>query len=272
MGKKKGVSGTATAAACDDDLVEHDSITLTTTTQDFISRLTKSFTDSFNSCVEKLILSMEQRFTHRSDVLEAQLHDANKRIDKLESACQKLESENTKLHDVLATVRAKNDKLEVALDDVDQYSRNSNLIIHGVRHENNFDDNIPQNVTAILNTNLQLNLQPSDVAVAHRIRRQTPTQPLASQTPKPQPIVVQFSSRAARNSVLQKRKLLKGKGVSVTEQLTGRRMGILNKANDLVTQGKLQAAWSYEGKILVKGRDNRITNIVNLVDLNVFHT
>ena len=65
-----------------------------------------------------------------------------------------------------------------------------------------------------------------------------------------------------------KRRGLKGKGISLTEQLTSRKANILRKANELVVSKCIQSSWSHEGRILIKTLSNEIVVITNINQLS----
>jgi hypothetical protein len=79
--------------------------------------------------------------------------------------------------------------------------------------------------------------------------------------------VIQFANRKIRNATLSQRKNLKGKGITVTEQLTTRRAQLLRKSSDLVASHRLEGAWSHEGKVIIKTLSGRTTAIKNEQDL-----
>lgn len=239
----------------------------------FFERLTKcltaSITASLNICMDKLIKSVEDRLNLRIDVLETSLFDANKRIDALEKVNVKLDSDNVTLRSTITSLNNKIDTLEINVDEQEQYSRHSNLLIHGLQEVPNEKDgkSLTTAVIDMLNTNLQLSIAPSEISALHRLRRMNSSHQ-ASQSSKPASIVVQFSNRSIRNEVLLKRKLLKGQKISITEQLTVKRVNILNKANELVRTQKIASCWSHDGRILVKSRDDVVSHIISINDLN----
>ena len=87
---------------------------------------------------------------------------------------------------------------------------------------------------------------------------------------RPPAVMVQFVSKRLRNHVISKRRDLKGKRLMLSDHLTARRSLLLRKATDLVAANKLQAAWSSEGKILIKTLQNHVTAVLDLSDLLVY--
>jgi len=86
---------------------------------------------------------------------------------------------------------------------------------------------------------------------------------------KPPPVLIQFCNRKRRNEILTKRKLLKGKGISLTEQLTVKKAQLLKKAGELVETKKINSTWAHDGKILAKTLANR-TLVLTPQNINNF--
>lgn len=202
-------------------------------------------------------------------MLETTIFDLNKRLDTGDRVIKKLEAENLALKNSVAATNTKMESLAVTIDDMDQYSRNANVLIHGIQimPDDSIDNKLSGRLTHLLNSNLGITIRDTDIVAAHRVRKSATAQTDASRPPA---VLVQFNSRRTRDAVIAKRKLLKGKGFSITEQLTNRRMSLLKKATELVNQQNLQSAWSHDGRILAKTRDNRIMYISSVNDLNQY--
>ena len=66
---------------------------------------------------------------------------------------------------------------------------------------------------------------------------------------KPRPVIVKFAQYNTRQKVFKSKSKLKGKNISITENLTGYRMGVLNKARE---KFGFKNVWTYDGRILYK--------------------
>ena len=242
-----------------------------------ITKLTEAFTLSFNSCVDRLITAMDQKISYRLNVHETESFDINKKIEKLEKENRALSAENITLKDSVAILSGKIDQLAKSCDDLDQYSRGSNMLINGVSVITSTDGNsdsvtdadLTGRVIHLLNSNLGTSVSEQEINAVHRLLRATPGPGAAPNTEAP-PIIVQFMNKKTRDSVLQKRKSLKGKGFSLSEQLTVIKANLLKKANEIVTAQKLKSAWSHDGKILVRTHNDRTIVINSGIDLDKF--
>ena len=242
-----------------------------------ITKLTEAFTLSFNSCVDRLITAMDQKINYRLDVHETESFDINKKIEKLEKENRALSAENITLKDSVTILSGKIDQLAKSCDDLDQYSRGSNMLIHGIPVITSTDSNgdsvtdadLVGRVIHLLNSNLGTSVSEHEINAVHRLPKAT-TGPGNAPNTKAAPIIVQFMNKKTRDSVLQKRKSLKGKGFSLSEQLTVTKANLLKKANEIVTAQKLKSAWSHDGKILVRTHNDRTIVINSGIDLDKF--
>ena len=262
--KDESLSQTSPSASLADPEEDLFHKPLSSDMQAFLACITNSFTTSFNTCVDKIIDGLDKRLNQKIDSQSVDIFDLNKRCERLEKANKDLASENSTLKDLVKSLSNKIDSLTQNVDDLEQYSKGTNLLIHGIPTHMSADGsteiNLETRVVDYLNNNLNVSLSDNEVSAIHRLNRNTASsstrQPSAS-TQRPAPILVQFCNRKARNNVLSKRKLLKGKNVAITEQLTTKRTQLLKKANDLVTNSKLSSAWTHEGRVLARTSENK---------------
>jgi len=148
------------------------------------------------------------------------------------------------------------------IDDLQQYSKSPNILIHGITEVNPgvTEVDLETRIKDFLNTNLQLSVTEGDLNAVHRLARNA-SLIAGSSTHKPSPILVQFENRQIRVKVMTNRKKLKAKNIMITEHLTAKKSQLLKKASDLVTQNKLTSAWTHDGKILAKATANRTVSI-----------
>lgn len=238
--------------------------------ESMLLRMSTVMTESFNRCIEKLITSVEEKLTLRLDVQSTETFNANQKIDQLEKRIEGLQKDNESLQSTVKSLTTRIETAIAGMDELEQHGRCDNLLLHGVAlpTDGSREGDLSLIVTNILNTNISdLNLVPENISTAHRVSRGA--QQSASSNPKPPTIVIRFTHKSVRNNVLANRRKLKGRGITLTEQLTSRRAGLLRKANEMVP-GKIQSAWSQEGKILIKSFSNRIVHIENDGDLLPF--
>jgi TolA-binding protein len=242
-----------------------------------IEKITSNFTLTFNTCIDRIVEAVEKRLSQRIDCQASEIFDLNKKIETLEKNSKQLEITNKQLTEKNNQLHARIETLATNVDDLDQYSRNSNLLIHGIpltSPPGTSEGNLIQHTVQLLNNHLGTTLQEADINAAHRTGRttnfntgpnETHAQTNMAVASRPQPIILQFVSKKLRHSTLSLQKHLKGKGISITEQLTVRKASLLKKCSELVSSKKLEGAWSHEGKILIKTLNHR-----TIIQYNVF--
>ena len=85
-------------------------------------------------------------------------------------------------------------------------------------------------------------IKPEDIDRSHRLGK-----PKISIKAKPRPNIVKFVRYNTKNTIYRNKKFLKGKGISVTESLTAKRIKMLEEAREL--HGFVNV-WLQDGKIM----------------------
>jgi hypothetical protein len=99
-----------------------------------------------------------------------------KKIETLEQKHQQLKMSNNELRDKNSQLCARVEALTNSMDDIEQYSRNSNLLIHGVpaiTTTGNSEDGLVNHIVQLLNTHMGTTLREDDITTIHRIGRST---------------------------------------------------------------------------------------------------
>jgi regulator of replication initiation timing len=268
---KKGSTGSTLANDAVSDHSDSEENNPRFRDEQFIIKITQAFTASFDSCVERLIKAMDLRVNHRLDQ-QVSTFNLNQKVDNLEQKMKKLAEENTELKNTLANVRKRCDDLESTCDELEQYSRSKNVLVHGIATTTDEADgnNLEVRVIAELNQKLGLHVSSNDVTAVHRNRPPFIRSNLGTIASRPAPILVQFCRRSVKNDVLINRKKLKATGISISEQLTAKRVKLLSAVNELQKANKILAGWSSDGKIIVKALDNSTCPIKSFSDLSQF--
>ena len=138
------------------------------------------------------------------------------------------------------------DNLSLGLDRQEQYSRRNCLLLHNIPETSN--ENTDDLVIKTVNEELLEAITINEIDRSHRLGK--------SQAGKIRPVIVKFARFHTRNKIFRKKKLLKGKQVSITESLTKRRMAELKEARE---KHGFHDVWTSDGKILYKDNsDNKI--------------
>lgn len=241
---------------------------------DRMEALMNKLVDTFSSMFQSCISQMDQKVLVRLDTSSAEIFDMAKKIDKAERQIDELRTENRELKSAVANLTnelsKKVEQMDVHADDVEQTMRSSNLMVYGL---SGADANITGTID-VLNVKLGMTLRAADIDSMYRVNQRSMTGDSSSSVSgasavsrKPAPLVVKFNNKKTRDDVLWNRKKLKGSSISIAEQLTARRMNLLQKANELVKTGRFSSSWSSGGRIFVKTLTGVKKSINNAADL-----
>ena len=138
------------------------------------------------------------------------------------------------------------DNPSLGLDRQEQYSRRNCLLLNNIPETSN--ENTDDLVIKTVNEELLEAITINEIDRSRRLGK--------SQAGKIRPAIVKFSRYHTRNKIFRKKKLLKGKQVSITESLTKKRMAELKEGRE---KHGFHDVWTSNGKILYKDNsDNKI--------------
>ena len=151
-------------------------------------------------------------------------------------------------------LRKQVDSLALQLDANEQHNRNECLLLHGVAES---DKEAPSQSKALFGKlifeHLGISMNEYDIKRAHRLGQR-------KQNGKPRPIIVRLRDPELRNKIYFNKKSLKGKPVSITENLTKRRMQEKIAAEKLYGE---KSVWTKEGRIYAKDSSGQVKTIVS---------
>ena len=142
------------------------------------------------------------------------------------------------------------EEIDAVLERQEQYYKRNSLLIHGIDQVEGEDTD--ELSIKVIEEHVNQKIKPEDIDKLGN--------PKKSIKAKPRPIIVKFVKYNNRNSIYRNKKLLKGKGITVTENLTAKIFKMLEKARELHGFANV---WSQDCKIMF------FDKIINKV--NVFH-
>ena len=151
---------------------------------------------------------------------------------------EKLAADNKRLNKKL------ND-IEQTVDNNEQHDRNINLILRGVPEEK--DEDTTKTFINKLNEHLPVKLVTKDVTRSHRLGRKIDN--------KSRPIIARFAIEEKKMEVFRSKRHLKGKGISLAENLTKSRVEIYKAA--IAAHGH-KNVWTWEGRVFLKVNEEKI--------------
>ena len=221
----------------------------------------KSIASKFCAVLEPVIKGLRdnvESLTQINQRLNDQLAEKDRKINALETRC---------------------DKLETTIDNLEQYGRRGSMRIQGLPEDGT--GTVEDKILKLCNEDLKLQppLQLNDIEVAHRLPRRNDTSSESKQD-KPLSVIVKFISRRVKTQVIRVRKDLKDRekvkketypyDINFQDDLTETMAKIAFKARNLKRADKIQDTWVWDSKILVKDEHNRIHSIKCMKDLSAF--
>ena len=209
-----------------------------------------------NAMKEDLLNSVE----HKIGVLESKLFVKEKENDAMKDEIASLKQQIVEQSDEnellkLKLTRVKEDSNE-KLNDLEQYGRMNSIRINGVPESDN--ETVQQTVGVVVETlNAKipaLNLNPSDIDIAHRLGKNRIGQNKGRQ------IIVKFVSRLTRDNVLLQKKLFRGSMIFVNEDLTRLNQLALSSIRKKMPD-EVENAWSRGGKLYFRNKAGSVHHV-----------
>lgn len=199
------------------------------------------------------IETLGSKFQHSLEKIESSLFDISQEVDSLKEHLSIVKKENQSLRDQNQSLKERLNKIDSQQNDAEQYGRLCNLRVFNVaeKKEESTEDCL-SSCCKIFCDLLGVVVKETDLEAAHRVGR-----PVANSS-KPRPIIVRFCSRRLREKVMANKKKLKGKKISVTEDLTVANYKLEREA---YKHSASIATWSRNGKIFAKLKNGKTVNL-----------
>ena len=183
------------------------------------------------------ILQSLETFTNDFSLFVKELDDKHQHVESelavVRAVSDGLESDRVRLQQEI-------EKLQADLEDHQQYSRRTNILIHGCDEEPN--ENIEEKVLDILSDKDKMDLPISryEIGRTHRLG--------PKHQGKKRPIIVRFISNRQKELVYANKKKLKGTKLLITENLTKQRYDLLKSCWDDFGR---ENVWTYDCRIYI---------------------
>lgn len=159
--------------------------------------------------------------------------------DKVKEIVTRYEEQIGVLTNKLKEAESKIVQFEVRTDDLEQYSRRNSVRIFGLQET--ADEDVQKSVVAMVEGNLRIKLVPEDIDRCHR------TGPRIEN--RTRPVILKFTRYNKKAEVLSQRRQLKGKRMSIQDDLTKQRLQLLKLAREKYGD---RNAWTSNGRVLIK--------------------
>ena len=248
--------------------------------------------------VDKIGSVIEGTLSGHLNILRNDVDDAMKACENLQARVGVLEGELGMMKKIDEGLRTENNKLKERLNKLEgdcakdrlanhenfeaseRYSRRENLVIMGLPSLNysdaasslsTVDSNsalgppasvkiVEEAVLNMINNDLRVPVQPSDICAAHRIQPRssrlstTSGSSLSTGSTSSSSIIVRFTNRRVRDAVFAARKQLKasGKRIFINEHLTQEAAQLFKSARSLMKEKALHSTWTYNGMVFYR--------------------
>ena len=150
------------------------------------------------------------------------------------------------------------------LDEIEQYSCRNCLIFTGIKEDSDPSrEDTDEVVINICNTKLGLDITEDSIDRSHRLGRWHPCTAQSQtefETPKPRTIIVKFMNYRDRSDVFRSKAKLKQTDIVIYENLTSRRLALLNAAKGIVG---VKNVWSLDGKVFAMNGIKKVRLVDN---------
>lgn len=210
----------------------------------------------------------------RSSLLATQIDNDNLKTEV--AAARKREED---LKSKLAEVKFTAELADRRSEELGTYIRRNNIRIFGVPETSGGRNEeaagaCEDKMLKLFRDRLKTKVEPGDIEAVHRLgqprKKPTPSGSSGQSGDKspPRGIIVRFVSRKVRDAVLYSRKLLRGTGITIVEDLTPRAYSLLCKVKS--EPGVCKQAWTKNGRVVVKMPNDRIVQVDSMSDLEKY--
>nr|CAH7763580.1 unnamed protein product [Callosobruchus chinensis] len=196
-----------------------------------------------NAISEAIISTITKKLAEKFNYYDAKIASLEAEINLLKSDRNDIASNGSPEN---------NRKLEQKVDSIQQHSKNNNIRLMGVKESG--AENTLGKVKEIIANKLNVVLSENDVACAYRVGKKSEN--------RPRHIIVEFESNSIKTNIYNNKRLLKGTGYVMKEDLTALRLRIVKEASD---KYGFKNVWTLNGNVFAKtnsGVERIINNII----------
>ena len=194
--------------------------------------------------VKQMIEKNHSELINKIELLEHENQTLKAQKEILLTKMDVLNAENKETLTTLNNLKQEMEYLQTKTNDNEQYSRKNHIRIFGLPENTPNTENSKQLVRDFIKDRLKIPLTLPDIDGAHRVG--------IARNGKPRGMIVRFLKRADRMEVLRARKVLKGTGISVAEDLTKLNVQLLNRAKN---HPKIEQSYSWNNKCWAVGKN-----------------
>lgn len=161
-----------------------------------------------NEAIEAKISDL-QGIRENMDIFSSEIDRLSSIVSELKNTVKEKERDIKELKKSVDSIKRENLSLKCQMNDLENQQRKENIRVSGLPE---LASENPTIAACEFLAKKGIKVKEGDVHVSHRIGKMT--------TGKPRPLIVRFHDRTIRNKVIRERKVLKGSGVTVSEDVS----------------------------------------------------
>nr|CAI5841198.1 unnamed protein product [Callosobruchus analis]CAI5848245.1 unnamed protein product [Callosobruchus analis] len=185
--------------------------------EEYVKQLVEKVTDS-------IVKTLERRIAHIEEKLEKIIKENSTVI--------------TDIKEEAAILKSENEFLLRKFDDIDQKGRCNSLRIFNLKESEG--ENLSNEVTQLVNSKLGIKIKDGDIITCIRVGEKRGN--------RPRGVLLKLDNMELRRNIYSKKKMLKGSGVVIKEDLSDYRLKLMDAA---IEKTSFRRVWSFNGNIFV---------------------
>ena len=153
------------------------------------------------------------------------------------------------------------EKQEQKIEQMEQYSRRSCIVIHGLECKADEDEEHEDTDETAINffkTHLNIDMDKNKLDRSHRLPS------------KNKPLIVKFVRHNVKTKILAAKRRLKGKSIYITESLTKTRLNCVSRLKNYKDEKLISAYWTWDEKIYyTKEKHGKVFTVKNFLDFEL---
>lgn len=186
-------------------------------------------------------------------------------IKEVKGRMTNLERENDEIKNEVSILWNENEHLKARIHHLEEYSRIDNVVIHGIKEEENeTEEELIEQIEEI-GKSLGVQIQLSDIKVAHRL-------PTSKKENRHRPVIVRMNNRMKKEKLIQRSKECRLQNIYIDRHHTKETTALLNEAKAGRKEGAFKYAWiNRRGQVMIRTKENtpsiKILNSEHLQEL-----
>lgn len=202
---------------------------------------------------------MSDKVERRCDELEERCSELEDWVEKAERETKEQKKENDRLKNDMRKMKSDLETVHRDMNDIEQYSRRNNVRVFNLKEEEKETvEELSQKVCKLFSEIIQQKITPEDFEACHRLRSkekgENGEKNGEEKITKARQVLVKLKDRKIRDRIMLNKKNLKGRGVSVGEDLTAKNAKLSTEA---FKHSATLASWTMNGQVFAKLKNGR---------------